>query len=148
MHDYETRFAAFLESKHLRLTKARELILNTVFGLHEHFDAEQLYDLIHQVSKDVSRATVYRTIPLLAEAGLIQKSVRSESRDKFEHIFGHPRHAHWVCKNCGAVIETGMQEVLDLLQLKAQSQNFRIGEVSVEVKGLCFKCQTDENESQ
>jgi Fur family transcriptional regulator, ferric uptake regulator len=140
-------FASFLDRKKLKFTRPRRLILDTVFGLHGHFDIEYLYDLIHQVSKDVSRATVYRTIPLLLEAGLVQRSLRSEARDKFEHIYGHPRHAHWICRNCGAVLETGLQEFTTLVNDKARSQNFSPENVGLEITGLCWKCKNSENES-
>lgn len=147
MQEHEVIFEAFLERKGLKLTQPRKLILNTIFDLHEHFDIEQLYDIIHKISSEVSRATVYRIIPLLMEAGLIQKSIRSEARDKYEHIFGHPRHAHWICKSCGSLIETDMQDVLKLVQSKAKTQNFSIDVINLEVKGLCWKCQNNENES-
>ncbi len=147
MRNQASIFEAFLDGRGLKFTRARQLILETVFSLHEHFDAEQLYDIIHKVSRDVSRATVYRTLPLLVEAGLIQKSVRSEARDTFEHIYGHPRHAHWVCKVCGAVGETEIQDVLKLLQAKARAQNFALEEVSLAVSGVCWKCR-NANESQ
>jgi len=148
MAEHERIFEAFLINKGLKFTRPRRLILSTVFGLHEHFDVEQLYDIIHKVSRDVSRATVYRSIPLLVEAGLIQRSVRSETRDKFEHIFGHPRHAHWVCHNCGAVMETNIQDVVKLLKSKAEVQNFMISDINLTINGLCWKCQNAANESQ
>ncbi len=148
MQEHEIIFEAFLEKQGLKYTKARKLILEIVFKLHEHFDVEYLYDLIHQVSKDVSRATVYRTIPLMVEAGLIQRSVRSESRDKYEHIYGHPRHSHWVCKNCGLVIETDIQDLMKLVQSEAKTQNFQIDEVNLTVRGICWKCRNNANESQ
>lgn len=148
MQEHEVIFEAFLVKQGLKFTKTRKLILDTVFNLHEHFDVEQLYDIIHKVSRDVSRATVYRTIPLLVEAGLIQSSVRSDSRDKYEHIYGHPRHSHWVCKNCGLVIETDIQDLMKMMQSKATTQNFRIDEVNLTVYGLCWKCRNNANESQ
>lgn len=147
MQEHEVIFEAFLEKKGLKLTQPRKLILNTIFDLHEHFDIEQLYDIIHKISSEVSRATVYRIIPLLVEAGLIQKSIRSDARDKYEHIFGHPKHAHWICKDCGMLLETDMQDILKLVQAKAKTQNFRISDTNLEVKGICWKCQNNENES-
>ena len=148
MSDHASIFEAFLQRKHLKLTQPRRLILDTVFGLHEHFDTESLYALIRQISKDVSRATVYRTLPLLEEAGLIRRSVRAESREMFEHIYGHPRHAHWVCKICGAVTETAMQEVSKLVKKAAQATGFLADDVHLVVYGICWKCQQNENESQ
>ena len=148
MQEHEVIFEAYLAKKGLKLTQPRRLILNTVFDIHEHFDIERLYDIIHKISSDVSRATVYRLIPLLVEAGLIQKSVRSDSRDKYEHILGHPKHAHWICRKCSSLQETDMQKVLDDLQKQANTMKFKLDEVSITLSGLCWKCNTSENESQ
>lgn len=148
MQEHESVFNAFLIKKNLKFTQPRKLILTKVFELHEHFDIEQLYDLIHKVSKEVSRATVYRTIPLLTEAGLIQRSVRSESRDTFEHIFGHPKHAHWVCKTCGTVTETNIQDFLKLVKSKSTAQNFTVEDINLTINGICWKCHNIDNESQ
>jgi len=148
MQEHERIFEDFLLKKKLKFTHPRRLILDTVFGLHEHFEVEKLYDIIHKVSRDVSRATVYRTIPLLVDAGLIQRSVREENRDTYEHIFGHPKHLHWVCSGCGAVLETDLHDILKPLQNKAKVQNFLISDINLTISGLCWKCQSDDNESQ
>jgi len=148
MQEHEARFEAFLAKKGLKFTQGRRLILEMVFNLHEHFDVEQMYDRIRKLSRDVSRATVYRTIPLLVEAGLIQRSVRGETRDTYEHIFGHPKHAHWVCTKCGILVETNMRELTRILQNSAKTQNFSISDISLEIKGHCWKCKIKENESQ
>ena len=140
MQEHEVIFESFLERKGLKLTQPRKLILNTVFNLHEHFDIEQLYDIIHKDHSEVSRATVYRLIPLLVESGLIQKSVRGDTRDKYEHIFGHTRHAHWVCKECGTVIETVIQRLMKLLQYQAKEMRFSITDTSLELRGVCSNC--------
>lgn len=148
MQDYEVLFTQFLSRKGLRLTQPRRQVLDMVFALHEHFDADQLYDRIRQVSADVSRATVYRTLPLLIEAGLIQQSLRFAARDKFEHIFGHPKHIHWVCQNCGLVTETALEEVLPGLKEIAGAIKFELKEANLNLSGVCWKCQESENENQ
>lgn len=106
MEDFQALFSDFLARRGMKFTEPRRQILEAVFALHEHFNAEQLYDKVRKLSAEVSLATVYRTLPLLVEAGLIQLSLRFSSRDVYEHIFGHPRHVHWVCSNCGSVQET------------------------------------------
>jgi hypothetical protein len=62
------RFMEFLGQKNLRLTSQRQAIIDTVFGTEEHFTAEQLLDWSRRRDKSVSRATVYRTLPLLTES--------------------------------------------------------------------------------
>jgi len=146
MQEYESQFKAYLKAKGLKLTQSRNLVLEAAFRLHEHFDAETLYGNIK--SANVSLATVYRTLPLLVEAGLIQMAVRSEGRDRFEHILGHPRHVHWICEDCRAVFETDLSALLPHLQREAAAIKFEMENVTLNITGLCWKCRTNENESQ
>lgn len=146
MPDYQNRFKDFLEQRELKLTRSRKLILDAAFELHEHFDAEKLHDLIKGLN--VSLATVYRTLPLLLEAGLIQLAMRSEGRDRYEHILGHPRHVHWICENCKQVFETDLDELVPRIEAAAGAQKFEINHINISISGLCWKCRTDANDSQ
>lgn len=148
MEEQETLFEGFLARKGLKLTTPRRQILDTVFSLHEHFDAEQLHTALKNARMEISLATVYRTLPLLVEAGLIQLSLRSSSRDLFEHIYGHPRHIHWVCSRCGQVQETSLAVLNPVLKREAAKLKFSTEEISIQVNGLCWKCQSNENENQ
>lgn len=141
MKEHESIFREFLDKKGLKFTQPRKLILSAVFSLHKHFDAEQLYDLIRKISDDVSRATVYRTIPLLMQAGLIQRSVRSELRDNYEHIYGHPKHTHWVCEHCGCVFETVMYDIRGFMYGRYGIPNFKVKDINITVKGICPDCR-------
>ncbi len=146
MSEHSQKFQDYLASKGLKLTRSRQLILEAAFALHEHFDAEQLHDLIK--AKNVSLATVYRTLPLLVESGLIQLAMRHEGRDHFEHTLGHPRHLHWLCEECKKVYETKLEDLLPILEAKAQAQGFTINQLNLNISGICWKCRTNENESQ
>ncbi|HNQ43937.1 MAG TPA: Fur family transcriptional regulator [Candidatus Cloacimonadota bacterium] len=139
-------FRRCLESRGLKLTHSRKSILEAAFDLHEHFDAEQLYDNLK--GSGISLATVYRTIPLLLDAGLIQHALRVAGRDRYEHIYGHPKHIHWVCRKCGAMVETALDLINPSLYTQAASLKFSLEEVNCSLSGLCWKCQKDENESQ
>ncbi|MCB5249263.1 MAG: Fur family transcriptional regulator [Candidatus Cloacimonadales bacterium] len=145
MNDYEAVFRQFLEKTGLKLTKSRSLILDAVFKVHEHFDAETLHHMIR--GANVSLATVYRTLPLLAEAGLIQAAVRTDGRERFEHILGHPKHVHWICDKCKSVAETDLSSIMPQLHKEAKSINFALDQVTINVTGLCWKCRNSDNES-
>ena len=88
----------FLKSKNLKLTKPRLIIMEAVFENHEHFNVDDLYEQIKKKHKNVSRATIYRTVPLLVESGLIKQSLRCESKDIYEHTYGHENHLHFICE--------------------------------------------------
>jgi len=148
MAEHEALFEQFLARRGLKLTSPRRQILATVFSLHEHFDAEQLHATLKNDRQGISLATVYRTLPLLVEAGLIQLSLRSSSRGQYEHIYGHPRHIHWVCSRCGQVQETGFATLDSILRKEAAKLKFNPDEISIQVNGRCWKCQAEANESQ
>ena len=148
MQDHEKLFSQYLATRGLRLTQPRRLILNAVFALHEHFNAEQLYDRMRILSSDVSRATIYRTLPLMMEAGLIQHSLRFAARDVYEHILGHPKHLHWICRKCGNVTETSLSAILPKLEEAAKEQHFMLEDYNLNLRGLCWKCRQSETESQ
>ncbi len=147
MQDYEAKFKAFLSTKGLKLTAPRKHILDEAFSLHQHFNAEELYAKVKQITTEVSLATVYRTLPLLLEAGLVQRAVRSSGRDRYEHIFGHPKHVHWLCQACGGIIETDLQALLKAINEQAKAIKFKAEDISLNISGLCWKCSTTENEN-
>jgi Fur family ferric uptake transcriptional regulator len=118
-----------------------------VFRLHEHFNAEDLYAKVKLVTRDVSLATVYRTLPLLMEAGLVQHALRSSGRDRFEHIYGHPKHVHWLCSSCGAIQETDLQALLPAITQQADAIRFKTDDIELSIRGICWKCAVNENEN-
>jgi len=134
-------FEKYLVSKGLKLTKPRKIILNTVFATHEHFNIDELYDQIRKKHKDVSRATIYRTIPLLVKSGLIKQSIRCLAKDHYEHTYGHNRHLHLICEKCGKIIEVESKEAESILNKLAKIHSFDIKEYNVGAKGLCRECR-------
>jgi len=121
-------FHEYLQKKGLKLTKPREIILEEVFYTKKHFNVDELYDQIKRKYDNVSRATVYRTIPLLIEANLIKNALRCAAKDHYEHIYGSVNHFHLVCKQCGKIIEEDLNEVEEVLQKYAELHNFKIEE--------------------
>ena len=148
MSNYQSQFGEYLSKHGLKHTQPRRQILDTVFAFHDHFDADQLYERVRQVSTDVSRATVYRTIALLVDSGLVQRSLRSSARDLYEHIFGHAQHIHWICRRCGMVQESPLEELKPMLNKVAGDLQFSLEDITLNLKGLCWKCRHDEIENQ
>ncbi|MCB5224720.1 MAG: Fur family transcriptional regulator [Candidatus Cloacimonadaceae bacterium] len=148
MEDQVKVFQEFLSRKGLKLTRPRQEILDAAFGLHEHFDAQRLHQALKNSKSNISLATVYRTLPLLEEAGLIQHSLRASSRDMYEHIYGHPLHTHWICDGCGKVQETPLHNLQEQLLKEAEGLNFSLEDVNIQVRGICWKCRNTENEIQ
>ena len=90
------KFREFLEIRGEKLTERRRLLVEHIFNSHKHFDADELVRDLHEAGHRVSRATVYRTLRLLVEAGLLRE-LRLTNRSAFEHDYGYPAHDHLHC---------------------------------------------------
>src|SRR5512133_2477663 len=105
-HDPRTalaRFEEFLAPRGLRLTGARRAIVEAIFQRGGHFEIEELIQTLRARGIRGSRATVYRTVPLLTEAGLIQQAVVTGETRSYERALGREHHDHLVCTVCGKV---------------------------------------------
>jgi Fur family transcriptional regulator, ferric uptake regulator len=101
------KFRKFLTQKGLRVTKQRLAIFNAAFAREEHFTAEQLLDHARALEKSVSRATVYRTLPVMTESGLLRE-VDIGSGEKFyrpNQEGGSTQVAQVVCVDCDRIFE-------------------------------------------
>ncbi|MDA3813411.1 MAG: Fur family transcriptional regulator [Candidatus Cloacimonetes bacterium] len=141
MKQEKVLYQDFLQSKNLKLTKPRLIIMEAVLENHDHFNVDDLYEQIKMKHKDVSRATIYRTIPLLIESGLVKQSLRCESKDIYEHTYGHENHLHFICTNCGKILESSFNEVEKLINQLAKNENFKISEYNLGASGLCKDCK-------
>jgi Fur family ferric uptake transcriptional regulator len=138
----EDKFREFLATRGMRLTHERSVVLEDVFSQHEHFDADKIVERLTpaKTGRRVSRASVYRTIGLLEEAGLIRKVARNNDRDVYEHDYGYPQHDHFICDRCQRLIEFENVAIADLLEEVAREHGFRMTGHRLEVYGLCEKC--------
>src|SRR6185369_12192659 len=100
------RFLEFLAQKNLRLTSQRQAIIDSVFSTEEHFTAEQLLEWSRERDKSVSRATVYRTLPLLTESGLVREMDFGKDYKFYDPNYAdHPNHSHIICQDCNKIVE-------------------------------------------
>jgi Fur family ferric uptake transcriptional regulator len=137
------KFREYLETKKMRLTPERERIVDEVFESHEHFDVEQLVArlTIKSTQNRVSRATVYRTIQSLEEAGMLRKVARNNDREIYEHDYGYPQHDHLVCKKCGKLEEFQSDEIQSIIKQIADKRLFLMDGHRLEVYGICIDCR-------
>jgi Fur family ferric uptake transcriptional regulator len=94
-----------LKENDLRFTNERLTILEEIFTFPSHFDAEQLFIHIRKKHNHISRATVYRTLELLYQIGIIKKETLGQDFASYELDFNVPHHDHMICLECGKVVE-------------------------------------------
>ncbi|MFY9253879.1 MAG: Fur family transcriptional regulator [Fuerstiella sp.] len=138
----EEKFREFLATRGKRLTQEREIIVREIFSDHEHFDVDEIVARLDkpQDGRRVSRATVYRTIAQLEEAGLIRKVARANDREVYEHDYGYPQHDHFICAKCNSLTEFRNEEISAILERVALELGFRMSGHRLEAHGICATC--------
>ncbi|MDH3345861.1 MAG: transcriptional repressor [Kiritimatiellaceae bacterium] len=118
-------FVDFLKDKSSRITQARRIVFEHVFARHDHFRADDLAAELSSGPNHVSRGTVYRTLDLMTEAGLVQKIRDQDVHAHYEHIYGHGRHHHLICEDTGEFIEFSSQKLTDEIERICAKHNFK-----------------------
>lgn len=136
----QRRFREFLQAEGLRFTQERRLILHEVFANHEHFEAEGIVASLKRKGLRVSRASVYRTLPLLVESGMLREVHSSEKHSHYEHVFGHQHHDHLVCTKCGRTMDFLEPRIEELQDLICKAHDFHPTSHKLEITGVCSSC--------
>jgi Fur family ferric uptake transcriptional regulator len=137
----ESKFREYLASRPRpqRFTDQQRELLDHVFARHTHFDAEQLIENLKAAGKSVSRATVYRTLTKLVDAGLLRR-IEVGQRTVYDHDYGYPFHDHLVCESCGAMIEFQNPKLDEVLRAVAAENQFHPEGRTLVVRGTCADC--------
>ena len=120
----------------------RELIVNVFLRQEGHLSADDLVDLIRREDQKISRATVYRTLQWMVEAGIARKVDFGEGRFRFEHSYRHPRHFHLICKSCNRSYEFLSSDIEAFIEEVAAARGFAARQSVVQIYGTCEECQT------
>jgi Fur family ferric uptake transcriptional regulator len=131
---------AFLRARGLRMTGEREALVRAV-GRRRHFTLEELVEEVVQSDTRASRATVYRGLPILIEAGILQPVLVSDEPRRFELAFGRRHHDHLLCRRCGRVVEFRSSAIEDLQPKIAARHGFRLTSHLHELVGDCAPCR-------
>jgi Fur family ferric uptake transcriptional regulator len=138
------KFEKFLEGKSLRLTQARAAIVEAALARSGHYPIEELIADLKRLGIRGSKATVYRTLPLLAEAGIVQPAIVAGDSKSYETTYGSEHHDHLVCSACGRVVEFGF-EAFEMLQREVAGRyGFRLDAHHHELIGTCPDCLAKE----
>src|SRR6476659_3199077 len=98
-------FRKSLEKRGLKLTSERQALFDELFARHEHLEADDLLVRLRAKHKKISRATIYRTLDLLVDSGIVGRVRVGESGDRYERLRAGEHHDHLICVDCGRVLE-------------------------------------------
>src|SRR6516225_273140 len=133
-----------LKERGVRLTRQRKILLDLIDKTGEHLDAERLFQLAKEKDPKLNRVTVYRTLKLLKEGGLVDELdlMHQAGEQHFYETRRKQEHAHVICLGCGKV-EEFFGEPLQKLRRQIETHfGFQIVLARTEVGGYCPHCQT------
>ena len=137
------KLTQYLESKKLRKTPERYAILERIYSTNEHFDVDSLYDFMVNGIYRVSKATVYNSIDLFVDAGLVRKHQFGGHPAQYEKTYNTVNHHHLICSRCGKVQEVKDQEIINVLSNK-KFKKFTTSYYALYVHGICSRCAQDD----
>jgi Fur family ferric uptake transcriptional regulator len=133
---------AELRRQGYRLTPQREMIVEAIARAGRHMTAEEVFDKVHARSQAVNIATVYRTLELLAELGMVSRCDLSSGKVTYASPW-HGPHCHLVCRRCGAVTEADTGVLTPLTDQLRTRYGFAPDVSHFAIHGLCNACQEE-----
>ena len=142
------QLSEYLAGQGLKSTRQRDSILGVFVAAGRHLSAEELYLLIKKTDRRIGYATVYRTLKLLAEAGLADERRFEDGITRFEYNATEGHHDHLICTRCGRIMEFENEQIEDLQLRVAKKNKFQVHNHKLELYGLCEGCQAKKGRTE
>ncbi|MDI3341857.1 MAG: Fur family transcriptional regulator [Sphaerobacter sp.] len=124
----------------LRVTPQRMMVLAALAAGEGHLTADEIFDLVRREYPFLNRSTVYRTLDLLVELGLVAATDLGEGVRQFELVGAAPHH-HLICQRCGATAEIADELLQPLRTRLAEEYGFEARMDHFAIFGLCRACR-------
>lgn len=142
--EVKEKFDAFIRKRGMRRTAQRDVIVEAAFASDDHFTAEELLSKAKRIDPSTSRATLYRTISLLVECGLLREiDLGRDERVYDPNFLDSPDHSHLICVDCGKVIEFEDENTSVLIDCITRRLGFRPSSKSMRIEACCDKLRSE-----
>lgn len=134
-------FAEYIRSKGYRMTRQRQLVVETFLETQGHVSTDELYNLVREKDEKIGYATVFRTLKALTDCGLARETDLDDGRTRFEHLYKRPHHHHIVCVECNRTIEFYSPELEQLQANIVAEYDFKPVRYKFQIFGTCKECR-------
>jgi Fur family ferric uptake transcriptional regulator len=139
----ENIFQEYLRDRGLKYTPERQMVLHKVLESDQHFEAEELSMRLREDDQRVAKATIYRTLPLLVNCGILSRVQFGEKLTRYENAFSQGAHDHMICLRCRRIIEFDNEDVIRLRTVLAARHKFHAQSHRFQITGLCQECMKE-----
>lgn len=134
-------FYKHLKRVGLKHTDQRDTILRTFLETRDHLSTDELHRLVKRKDPKIGFTTVYRTLKLLADAGLASEVAFHDGVARFEHQYNRRNHHHMVCTECGGSVEFFSPEVGKIEQEIGRKHHYLTTRHTFQIYGICEECR-------
>ncbi|MFP6626195.1 MAG: transcriptional repressor [Deltaproteobacteria bacterium] len=134
------RFHAYIDEQGLKSTKQRDDIAVWFFSTKGHISVDDIHAKVKRINSHIGLSTVYRTMRLLCDAGLVHERHFGDGEALYENVVSH--HDHCICTSCGKIIEFENPRIEELQDAVASRFGFELHSHKMELYGLCKACQS------
>lgn len=138
------RFRRYLRDHHQPVTRQRDCVAQALFLSDDHLSVEEIQRMLRDRGERVGTATIYRTLELLAQSGLVRAHEFGEGFRRYEAMPADTRHEHLICTRCGRVTEFTNESLERILPIVADEHAFQHQRHRVEIYGICRECRRRE----
>lgn len=138
------RFRRYLREHRQPVTRQRDLVAQVVFLSENHPSVDGIRRALKERGEHVGLATVYRTLEVLVESGLVRAHDFGEGFKRYEPMPAQAHHEHLLCERCGRVVEFQNERLERMLPIIADEHAFQHRRHRVEIYGVCRECRQRE----
>jgi Fur family transcriptional regulator, ferric uptake regulator len=138
------RFRRYLRDHRLPVTRPRDFVAETVFLSDDHLSVDAIQRRLKERGVRVGTATVYRTLDVLVQSGLVRAHDFGEGYKRYEPMPAQAHHEHLVCVRCGRVVEFANERLERMLPVLADEHGFQHQRHRLEISGVCRECRQRE----
>lgn len=136
-----SKFRGWLVEQHLPVTRQRDRIAEIIFSSDDHLSADGVARKLRERGDRVGTATVYRTLDVLVQSGLVRVHDFGEGFKRYEPVPTRETHEHLLCTRCGAVVEFANERMERILPIIAEEHGFQLQRHEVKLFGVCQECR-------
>mgnify|MGYP001089407513 CR=1 FL=1 len=131
----------YLIEKGYRKTPERFIILKEIYEYREHFDVDTFYTYLKNKKIHISKATLYNTLDILVEAGLVVKHQFGDSCAQYEPSYRLHKHSHAICIKCKKIFEFSSDDLQKIIHKFEEENNFEVTNHTFVLYGICSDCK-------
>src|SRR5262245_38162275 len=125
-----------------RRSSKRDVIVGVFLEQEGHVSAEQVVDAVRARDSRISRATIYRTLQWMVDAGIARRTDFGNGKFRFEHAYRHPRHFHLICRSCNQSFEFLSSDIEAFIEEIAEARQFAAEQSVLQIYGTCEPCRS------